>query len=91
MNWKERREARLQRKRLGLTIGSLLAVVKDLKSRNELVGDNEADAAIIMESFIVNNSTIFKAEIDSYGIDFDLILEWIEKLLPILLALLTLL
>lgn len=90
MNWRERRERREQRTRLGLTGFSLARTAKTLQDEGKWTGDAEADSVLLLESFVTANSDIFKAEDANVSIDFDSILEWIEKLMPLILLILQL-
>ena len=85
-----RREQRAQRRRMGLNLSSLVNAANVVKQKDGLTGDAEEDAALILSEFISANKDIVTNEIHTVGINFDLILEWIEKLMPLLLLILNL-
>ena len=87
-NWKVRREQRAQRKRLGLGFLALTGIVQKLVEEERWTDDNTVNASLVLDRFIRQNSTAVKAENNKTRIDFESILEWIEKILPIILALL---
>ena len=86
--YKERREQREQRRRMGLNIMSLVSAARSL-GKDALTGDVEHDAAIILEQFICQNKDAVAAEMSNVGINWDIILEWIEKLMPIILLIIS--
>ena len=91
-NFKEnrikRQEQRAQRRRLGLSIASLVEAAKSVKASDMLTGNAETDAVSILEVFICANKARVSAEAD-VGIDWDTILEWIEMLMPIIMLILS--
>lgn len=75
MKWRKRRK-------LGVTIRNLLRVTKELRAAGELEGLDESEiAARVLEEIIQDNPAVFADP----GFDFDAILEFIEKLLPLIL------
>jgi signal transduction histidine kinase len=77
-----RRDAR----KLGLTIREMISIARELKSAGELTGVAEIDAEQILERAISKNPKAFADP----ALDWDSILAFIERILPLILTILSL-
>lgn len=77
-----RREAR----QLGLTIREITSIARELKSAGLLTGDRETDAEMILSKAIERNPKAFADP----ALDWDAILAFIERILPLILTILSL-
>jgi len=77
-----RREAR----QLGLTIRELATIARELKAQGQLTGNRETDAETILTKAIERNPKAFADP----SLDWDAILAFIEKILPLILMILSL-
>ena len=76
--------SRKKRRKLGLTFNSIRKTVRKLKSNGDLEGlDNAAIAAAVMEKLAADNPKLLGIK----DFDWDALLAFIEKLLPIILQL----
>jgi len=78
----------VQRRRLGLTIRNILPIVKDMKQAG-VIDENTSPstvAALVMEELVQQNAEAYGAP----GIDWDNILDFIERLIPLILQIITL-
>jgi hypothetical protein len=74
-----RRDAR----KLGLTIRNLVSIARELKAAGQLTGDREADAEAILSKAITKNPKAFADP----ALDWDAILAFIERILPLIMIL----
>ena len=79
MTWRQRRKA-------GATIRNLVKTAKELKAAGELEGlsDSEASAAILSKLLEGNEEVLADPQFD-----FDGLLDFIERLLPLILKLIS--
>jgi len=78
LTWKERRA-------LGVTIRNVRRVMKDLKTEGVLSPDSDIAAIQVLDRLTVENPQAFKAVGD---IDWDRLLEFLERLIELLLKIL---
>lgn len=85
----EKRLGLLERRKLGLTIGQLRPVVKQMIDEGRLDPENHsAAAAAVMDELASKNPSAWQ---DPMGApDWDAILEFLEKLMPLILKLIAL-
>lgn len=79
----------LRRRRLGLTVGQLLPIVRDLKARGLIDDDNPSAAAVAVAAHLHGVDPAWQAEA-KVGADWDAILDFIERLIPLILKLIAL-
>jgi len=85
-----RQAQRNLRRKLGLNLGALVEAAKAVRAKDCWTGDAETDCASILAEFISANKTAVASEMVTVGIDWDTIMEWIEKLMPLILLILSL-
>ena len=73
-----------QRRKMGLTLGNCLRVARRLKQDGRLSDDEDVAAGQIAAELAGENTAAF----NEAGVDWDSILAFIEKLLPLILQLL---
>jgi len=88
----ERPESRLgflQRRKLGLTWRNLRPIVKHLQEEGRIGNGNpSADAVLVMEELMAQNPEAWAAEAPT--VDWDAIIEFLERLIPLILKILSL-
>jgi hypothetical protein len=77
-----RRDAR----KLGLTIREITSIARELKAAGQLTGDRETDAETILSKAITKNPKAFADP----ALDWDSILAFIERILPLILTIISL-
>lgn len=73
--------ARRDARRLGLTITGIAKIARELKAENALTGNIEADAESILAKAIEQNPKAFADP----SLDWDAILAFIERIMPLIL------
>lgn len=77
----------LQRRRMGLTLLGLAPIVKQIKQEGLVdMDDHAAVAAEVMQRKLASGDRVWAEA----GIDWDAVLEFIEKLIPLILQLISL-
>lgn len=75
-----------QRERMGLTRWNIRKVAKELYRNGELNGLNRTEmASLILDTIAVENVVEFQAVYNTLTIDWNALIEFIEKLLPLIL------
>lgn len=76
-----------ERRAMGLTFGNLLRIVRDMKADGQLAGkDDSLIAAEVLGRLVQDNAPAFRDP----GIDWDALIAFIEKLLPLILMIIEL-
>jgi hypothetical protein len=73
-------------RKVGLTIRNLTQITRELKEKGQLTGVREVDSELILSKAIERNPKAFSDP----TIDWDMILAFIERLLPLIMAIIAL-